>query len=343
VQHLSIIVPLLGHQPSFEETLISVLENRPRGSEVVVPCASTYSDPYQLDGEVRFIRMDGATSWVEYANAAARASCGDMIHWLWPGAHVEEGWTDAAVDALQFDDELGSVAPIVVVDDGHWAGVRYAAPGKRILQRCDRCRVSGEQRLQIDGPSFLAGSFRRSSLFDLGGWDAEVGAAMADVDLGIRLRRRGFRCQMAVTSQIEFPGALEDLPKAAGFEFGKSVTRMRQRYAEDLGDAGGLSSGLRTAMGDLFRATPLVGAVPIWRGRLAAKLSRDVVPSPWQDSRETMPTESPTTEVATEVKHEVEEEENGEWHEGQYRRVDASHSHASARKRRAMRREFECG
>jgi hypothetical protein len=342
VQQLSIIVPLLGQPSSFEETLISVLENRPRGAEVIVSCDENYSDPYALEGEVEFIRLQSSCNWIEHANAAAQRSRGDAIHWLWPGAHVEEGWTDAAVEALQFDDELGSVAPIVVIDEGLWAGVQYCSPGQRVLQRCDRSRQTGQHRLQIDGPSLLAGWYQRHALFEMGGWDAEMGPAMADIDLALRLKKQGYRCQLAVTSQINFPGEFAELPAPRGYEFGKSATRMLQRHGDQFSDDRGVLTGVGTAIHDLFRATPVLGAASIWSGRLAAKLSRDTIQSPWTDHRRD--TEAETHRASPDSKSNPSPaSQDGEWQDDNYRRIDTSHSHAPARKQRAMRREFECG
>ena len=55
MQRLSIIVPLTGDLKPFEDTLVSVLENQPERSEVVVVLNEPYDDPYQLRGEVEFV------------------------------------------------------------------------------------------------------------------------------------------------------------------------------------------------------------------------------------------------------------------------------------------------
>ena len=59
MQRLSIIVPLMGNLQRFEETLVSVLENRPERSEVVVVTNRPYDDPYALRGEVAFVERRG--------------------------------------------------------------------------------------------------------------------------------------------------------------------------------------------------------------------------------------------------------------------------------------------
>ena len=53
---LSIIIPAPGNETTLEETLVSVLENRPENSEIVVVLGFGYHDPWSVGEEVRFIQ-----------------------------------------------------------------------------------------------------------------------------------------------------------------------------------------------------------------------------------------------------------------------------------------------
>ena len=53
---LSIIIPVLGNPTRLDDTLVSVLENRPANCEIIVVHTRPYDDPYELSGEVRFLK-----------------------------------------------------------------------------------------------------------------------------------------------------------------------------------------------------------------------------------------------------------------------------------------------
>ena len=52
---LAIIISAVGSIEALENTLVSVLENRPADCDVVVVHSKPYSDPYELKNEVRFV------------------------------------------------------------------------------------------------------------------------------------------------------------------------------------------------------------------------------------------------------------------------------------------------
>ena len=53
---LSIVIPVLGDQKPLDDTLVSILENRPANCELVVVHNTPYNDPYGLSGEVQFVQ-----------------------------------------------------------------------------------------------------------------------------------------------------------------------------------------------------------------------------------------------------------------------------------------------
>ena len=97
IPQLSIVVPIGRNLAGFESTLISVLENQPLGSEVIVPHDGSYDDPFDLCEEVRFAVATTAQE-VDLIGAAAREARGRFVHVLGAGLRATCGWTDGAMD-----------------------------------------------------------------------------------------------------------------------------------------------------------------------------------------------------------------------------------------------------
>jgi len=55
VPRLAVVIPFEGNTKALEDTLVSVLENRPDDSEVLVVLGKPYQDPYALGDEVEFV------------------------------------------------------------------------------------------------------------------------------------------------------------------------------------------------------------------------------------------------------------------------------------------------
>lgn len=100
---LSIIVPSLGTHAQLEQTLLSILETRPPKAEILVVDGTRYPDPYQLDGEVRFLPAPNDSSPTRCLQTGFNAARGDVVHWLAAGAEATPGWTDEAVWRLTND------------------------------------------------------------------------------------------------------------------------------------------------------------------------------------------------------------------------------------------------
>ncbi len=97
---LSIVVPHLGADGPFEDTLISILENRPADVEVVVAHDGSYTDPFELSDEVRFV-SGPSHSLPGLMSAAADQARGPFVHVIANGVRATAGWTDAALESLQ--------------------------------------------------------------------------------------------------------------------------------------------------------------------------------------------------------------------------------------------------
>lgn len=201
---LSIIVPYNRDEAAFETTLVSVLENRPEHSEVVVAHDGSYSDPFDLGDEVRFVVADSG-ELVALVQAAVRAAFGRVVHILHGGARATAGWSDEAVELFEQSD-LGSVAPVIYDLS---SGGRIVAAGwrddSRGLRRAIAAGTTEPSRRDIAGIEgvYLAASFwRRSALETL--MELPVGAAPSVVDYvwATALRTAGWRCRVASSSRV---------------------------------------------------------------------------------------------------------------------------------------------
>ncbi|MCU0959023.1 MAG: glycosyltransferase family 2 protein [Pirellulaceae bacterium] len=193
VPQLSIVIPCERDAVSFETTLASVLQNRPDDCEVLVVQPRAYSDPYQLAGEVSFVQAPADAESVDLINLGFQRAAGSIVHVLSCDVEVREGWTEPVV-ARFADPILGSVSPLVVAKDGSAVvarGVRYAPGGRRCVCGATWRRRAGAWR--VAGPTLTAGFYRREAVLEVGGFCREVGEFLADIDLALALRVRGWR------------------------------------------------------------------------------------------------------------------------------------------------------
>ena len=194
---LSIVIPA-ADAAALEDTLVSVLENRPADSEIIAALAVPYGDPWNIADEVRFVQAPAGTGLAACANLGVAVSRGEVVHVLAAGWRATEGWADAAV--ARFDDpSVGAVVPVAVAanDRGRVvaAGVRRTAGG-----RCLRI-VPGRGREQLEGfgaesvaspsaPELEAGFWRADVLNDVG-FATACGDALAAADMSAALACAG--------------------------------------------------------------------------------------------------------------------------------------------------------
>lgn len=146
-----------------------------------------YDDPYQLDGEVRFVRVSKRSSLPRCLNAGIEAAEADVVHTLACGVEVEDGWTAKAMRRFA-DPRVAAVAPSVHANDGRTlsAGLSYHLSGSYVPAHTD----CGDDQLRV--PSFQGGFYRKSAIELLGEPMAERLAEFADVDLGLRMHHVGY-------------------------------------------------------------------------------------------------------------------------------------------------------
>lgn len=224
---LSIVVPVVGDPAQMEETLVSVLENRPAGCEVLVVLNQVYDDPYALAGEVEFVQAPARAGWVAAVNCGLAASRAPIVHVLPCGLEACDGWCEAALAGFA-DPKVAAVSPLLVDARNPRrvvsAGAVYARSG-----RVRPLHTAGTRRDLVADPRYAAAFFRKSVLDELGRFSPRFGNWLSVVDLGLALRAAGYdwilaaKCRMrAVRAQIDTQGALGR---------GWSAEQLRRRWA----------------------------------------------------------------------------------------------------------------
>ncbi len=198
MQRLSIVIPLTGSVKRMEDSLVSVLENRPENCQIVVVLNEVYADPYDLKDEVRFVYTPIGCSPVECLNRGIDAAEGQIVHVLAAGSEVSPGWGQSAMAHFE-DGRVAAVAPLVLrPDDPHRvvsAGLEYRRGGA--LRRSSRGSCLAEiphQARSTLGPDTLAGFYRKSALDLADRFSGETGTAYSAVDLAMKLQHAGHEC-----------------------------------------------------------------------------------------------------------------------------------------------------
>lgn len=215
VPRLSIIIPYTGNAKLLEETLLSVLEHRPRRCEILVVLGRPYDDPYKLTDEVRFIEAPRRSGPVRCVNLGIRQSSSSVVHVLACGATVRPTWADAAI-AHFADSRVGAVAPLVVEADCATrvvaAGVVYRPGGSlRALAAGKSSQTVSENRQAGLAAHHAAVFYRRSALELIGPLRVELGRRLAGVDAALSLELAGMEtvlepsCRVGVLSAADAP------------------------------------------------------------------------------------------------------------------------------------------
>jgi hypothetical protein len=192
VPRLSILIPCLGDCREFEDTLASVLQNRPENSEILVAHAEPYADPYRLKGEVCFLHVPEARSLARLLNAGFEAARSGVVHVLQCGLEVTEGWTDQPLELLE-QSGVATVAPMIVERSGQRlisAGLRYSRHGRRIEIGRGQGVASIGAGQELVGPTLAAGFYRRW-WWRIIRWDETLGDQAADLQFSLTLRELG--------------------------------------------------------------------------------------------------------------------------------------------------------
>jgi GT2 family glycosyltransferase len=237
VPRLSILIPVLGNLNKLEDTLVSVLENRPDDCQVVVVLDEPYDDPYTLTDEVTFVRGSPGSGLAEQLNLGWRTTAAPIVHVLRCGSAVEPDWAEPALAPFR-DPRVASVAPLVLErtdpDEVLTAGVDYRAEGEtRPLAPHGTPRQATPPRPGLLGPEAWAAFFRKAAIDQVGGFSPEVGDRLAGVDVGLWLKQAGWRTVFQPRSRVYADRTA--LRRAGPFREGWETERFFWRWAPQAG------------------------------------------------------------------------------------------------------------
>ena len=263
---LAIVISAVGSIELLEGTLVSVLENRPADCEILVALNKPYSDPYDLQGEVRFVQAGARASSIGGINQAMAATRAPFVHLLASGCQVTEGWTDDALSRFG-DRQIGSVAPLVLNAEHHErilaAGLGYRRGGKRYLVAQGRTELAPGDAGAMVGACGFAAFYRKAALDATGGLSARLGHRQADLDLALALRAAGFAVALEPRSRV-YAAAEIERPESA-LRNSLHDERLFWRNVSRQGLVGSLAAHA------LLVATECVGSFP--RPRMFAQLA----------------------------------------------------------------------
>ncbi len=280
IPRLSIIVPIGRDLAAFERTLISVLENQPAGSEILVSHDGSYDDPFQLCDEVRFVVANSKTL-VDLVVAAAAEARGRYVHVLAEGICATCGWTEEALEKFEHFD-TGVVAPVI----------RDAKSGKIVAagwhdgrDRLCKAACQGWDEIESGSPK-LIGAYLQASF-----WRREVIRTVADAYIGCDsieaayayehlIRAAGWRCVLATECDVLCDHG--DLAwDASSLGRGKRLRSIRNHFSSG-GWSKSLSSSVGAAIANMFQPGWVAEAIgqalaPLAARKVAKQIRTDAV------------------------------------------------------------------
>ena len=267
---LSIIIPAIGEVSQFEDTLASVLSNRPDDSEIIVPHAEAYDDPYGLSDEVNFLSATKRTDPSKLVAAGIDESNGRIVHLLMPGCEVTDRWCEGAISLLE-DPGVGCVSIPVRVENQRGQqtifGIRRGLGGARIEVRAEGESGAAEAREKSIGPSILAAFYQRAAINAVRGWPSGLSLASADLDVALSLNEAGFYNSLAEKKIISTRAAQPGRPSA----YSKSRDAERLFWRHKHSAASALVRPLGAALSCVTAGNPLQIAGALL-GKLASPL-----------------------------------------------------------------------
>lgn len=270
---LAIIIPAVRSIESLETTLVSVLENRPDDCEILVVLNQAYGDPYQLEGEVRFIASTPGDSAMRCINRGLDEATSEIVHVLASGCTIAQGWTDEPLEQFR-DPRIAAVAPLVCnvarPERVLTAGVGYSAGGARRLYGGRTIRFVKRGLRPIHGACGLAAFYRKSALDALGGFPIDLGDTLADVDLAWSLRHIGYQTVVEPSSQVFAPA--EMFQPQRGFRQAMYRERLFWRNAPAVGWPLALACHPLNMAMELLASIPRLAMVTQLLGRLCGAL-----------------------------------------------------------------------
>ena len=207
IPRLSIVVPIGQDIAAFESTLISVLENPVDGGEVLVCHDGTYTDPFDLGSEVRFVVADSAHP-LDLISAGASQSRGRFVHLLADGIQATSGWTEGALERFE-DYDCGVVAPVIRhVFDGRIVSAGWCDSTDRLCKSAHQGRITLEASAETEsaiGAHLQASFWRRELIRSL--CDSFISSDCLEACYAFHhlACQAGWKCCLAADCELHYP------------------------------------------------------------------------------------------------------------------------------------------
>ncbi len=224
----TILIPLLGSQELFEQTLASVLRSQPAQAQIIVPFDGQYVDRYDLKAEgVEFVAIPNNRRLIDFWNAALSRATGELLVVLRPGVEVEDAWSFQAARAFN-DRSLGMLAPVVKVGQRRVFGIEVDPTGTR--------RLVASKPSKTTAPTTYAAVYRNEAI----GWLPQVDSGIADLyldaEIALGLHEVGYAS--AVAEDWVVSSNCDSVLTEGRQAHGCSAARAQARHANYLKSAG---------------------------------------------------------------------------------------------------------
>ena len=237
----SIIIPLESSDPvaasQFDDTLASILRNRPASSQIIVAHDGSYSDPFGLADEVDFVSTERKPHLIRLLNCGLRVATGQFIVTLRPGVELSDGW-DEVIDSAFKDPKIASVSPALVCPTNPAKMIAGGVEANFGLTRmlcgeAGRMTEKSTKRISPVGPTSWAAFYRRDALDEVGSFDETLDPVYVDLDVALALRSLGYRCAFRpqVVANVALP---KRILREAQSPHGRSAQRAMRRHSNGM-------------------------------------------------------------------------------------------------------------
>lgn len=197
---VAVVIPTLGADIALRDCLQSLEKQTFQDFEVIVvdnSGAGAVRSMQITSPRLRIIENSDNVGFGAAINQGWRASACRYVATLNDDAVATPNWLRSVVGAAELDREIGLVAAQVRLSDDALdsAGIVLSRDGssKQRGHGCPPCDYDRASDVLL--PSGSAALYRREMLDDTGGFADEFFLYCEDTDLGLRARRRGWRCR----------------------------------------------------------------------------------------------------------------------------------------------------
>jgi GT2 family glycosyltransferase len=209
---VTVVIPAWNNSGTISDCLRSLLSSTYRNIDVIVVDNGSTDRTSEVVREgfpnVKVIRNSSNLGFSGALNSARGESKGDYILWLSSDANVSPRWIEVMVENLQKDSGLGMASSLVVYrGPGNivWSagGIIDGLTGLTWDHGKGENAVTSIFRHDIDYVPGCAAMVSRDALARTGGLDDDYFMYFEDAELGLRLKRAGFRIAVLQSLQVQ--------------------------------------------------------------------------------------------------------------------------------------------